>query len=274
LVRFWQWVAATVVALGIASDLRAEATDATAPAAKPLTANEIDECVRANLPNETTRQFISFKLTDRLGLVDESTVETFWKKFPDGKWRLLARFLGPENVRGTAVLIFERDYGSDIFVYLPELHRVRRIHKRSVHGAVAGTDLSYEDWERLQGLRHDPHLRRLPDSAIEGREVYVIEATADPTSDTSYTRIVSWIDHRTCVALRIEIYETGDRLRKVVTVPADAIWPESDGWITRYTRVEDRREGSQTEISVADVVMDEPLPDRYFTQKILDAEAR
>jgi len=256
------------------SDLRADEVDAIAVATVPLTAKEIDDCVRGNLPDETTRQFISFKVTDRSGLVEESTLETFWKRFPDGKWRLLARFLGPENVRGTSVLMFERDYGTDIFVYLPDLKRVRRINKRTVHGAIAGTDLSYEDWERLQGLAHDAKLTRLPDREIEGRAVYVIEATTDSTSDTAYTRIVTWIDRRTCVALRTEIYEKGDRLRKVVTVPANAIWPESDGWITRYARVEDRREGSQTEVFVDDVAIDEPLADRYFSQMILDSQSR
>jgi len=229
--------------------------------------------VRENLPDETTRQFISLRLTDRGGLVEESAIETFWKRFPDGKWRMRARFLRPERVRGTAVLMLEKDHGTDIFVYLPDLRRVRRINKRSVHGAIAGTDLSYEDWERIQGLVEDPKLTRLPDSVVDDRPVYVIEAQTDPTSDTAYTRIVTWIDRRTCVALRTEIYERGDRLRKVITVPSNAIWPESDGWISRYTRVEDRREGSQTEVVVDEIAMDEPLDDRLFSQTLLDARS-
>lgn len=262
---------AVVSLLLVAGGIRADEVITIVAPAVPLTAREIDDCVHANVPDQTSRQFLSFKVTDRSGLVDEASLETFWKKFPDGRWRLLARFLGPENVRGTTILMYERENGTDIFVYLPDLRRVRRINKRTMSGAIAGTDLTFEDWERLQGLANDAELKRLPDSEIEGRPVYVLEALAAPDAETSYTRIVSWVDARTCVVLRSEIYEKGDRLRKVVTVPANAVWPEESGWIPRYSRVEDRLEGSQTEVFVDDISVNEELADKYFSQMALES---
>jgi hypothetical protein len=251
--------------------VRADEVAALAVPAVALTAEEIDDCVHDNLPEKTSRQFLSLKVTDRGGLIDVSSIETFWKRFPDGYWRLMTRFTGPPNVRGTTVLLYEREYGTDIFVYLPDLRRVRRINKRTMSGAIAGTDLTYEDWERLQGLVDDSELKRLPDSEIEGRTVYVLEARTNDTRETSYSRIVTWVDSRTCVILRSEIYEEGDRLRKVVTVPANAIWPERNGWIPRYTRIEDRLEGSQTEVFVDEIAMDEPIADKYFSQMALES---
>jgi hypothetical protein len=274
LFRFGPGLVTTFFVLLTVSGPSADEMDAIALPALPLTAEAIDDCVRENFPDETSRQFISFKVTDRSGLVDESTVETFWKRFPDGYWRLLVRFLGPPNIRGTSALMYERAHGTDIFVYLPDLRRVRRINKRTINGSIAGTDVTYEDWERLQGLAHDAELKRLPDAEVEGRPVYVIEARATVNDDSSYTRIVTWVDRRTCVALRTDIYEKGDRLRKVVTVPANAIWPERNGWISRYTRVEDRREGSQTEVFIDEIAMDEPLADKIFSQVVLDSASR
>lgn len=242
--------------------------------AAPETAEEIDECVHSNVPDSTSDQRMRFRVTDRSGLVDESELRVQWKKFPDGYWRVLSRFERPHSVRGTALLMHEHDSGTDIFVYLPEFGMVRRINQRTMNGAVAGTNITYEDWERLQGLADDTELTRKPDQQVAGRPVYVIEGRPAHADDTSYTRIVSYVDQETCIVLRSEIYETGDRLRKVVTVPRESIERKQNYWIARRTTVVDPREGSRTEVVVVEIELDVPLSKALFSKTELEAKGR
>ena len=41
---------------------------------------------------------------------------------------------------------------NDMFMFLPELGKTRRITTQMVQGNMMGTDFSYEDFQRLQGM--------------------------------------------------------------------------------------------------------------------------
>ena len=64
---------------------------------------------------------------------------------PDGD-RLLIRFTYPNDIRGTAFLVWEHPQGDDErFLYLPSLGRVRRIAGSEAQESFVGSDFSYED---------------------------------------------------------------------------------------------------------------------------------
>jgi hypothetical protein len=60
--------------------------------------------------------------------------------------RILVRFFSPNDIKGTALLVWEHPSADDErFLYLPALGRVRRIAGSEQQESFVGSDLSYED---------------------------------------------------------------------------------------------------------------------------------
>jgi hypothetical protein len=135
----------------------------------------VRKCLAANVPQQTSEQAVTFTAVDRTGFVTESTARLYWRQFDNGSRSTLC-FSSPPDLRGSAVLLIAKEDRADIFMYLPELRKVRRINKRSVSGSVLGTDFSYEDLERLQGMSQERDLKRLED-ADEDRVLKVLQTS-------------------------------------------------------------------------------------------------
>jgi hypothetical protein len=69
------------------------------------------------------------------------------KRLPNGvDQERLIRFLEPADVKGTATLMIEHSDGDDdIWIYLPALHKVRRLVASNKKDSFVGTDFSYGD---------------------------------------------------------------------------------------------------------------------------------
>jgi hypothetical protein len=119
--------------------------------------DEVQRCIERNLPEHSSRQSVVFEQRDRAGNERRFEAEVWWKRDAEGRSRLLARVEAPPDLRGTAFLMIEEQDRPEMFSYLPELGRVRRVDSRSASGFL-GTDLSYEDIEELRALA--PRARR------------------------------------------------------------------------------------------------------------------
>ena len=91
------------------------------------TAAEIQDCINGNLPEESSQQQVVFQSRDRGGDEKTSNATIYWKKFPDGYSKVLLRVSGPPRLRGTGLLMIEKEEGNDRFLYMPKLKKVRRI---------------------------------------------------------------------------------------------------------------------------------------------------
>jgi hypothetical protein len=241
-----------------------------APALETL--DEIEECMRGNLPAKASVQTLTLRSVDRTGEETDSTAIIHWKKFDDGYSRVLMRITDPPLRRGSALLAIQSEDRVEMFMYLPELRRVRRVSKHSLQGAVFGTDLTYEDFERFQGLLEEAETKRLPDETIDGRPVYVIEARPASDEESEYERVVSYVDHARCVPLRIELFERSNQLRKTVTLPLDHMTEEPSGWVPRLVRVADLVDETHTLLIVQEIDTAAELPDRLFSVRQLERE--
>ena len=117
------------------------------------TTEEIKACIRRNnLPEVTTLQSIMLSTRDRLGDERSTNVSIASRKTSDGYRRVLAQVTAPEDVAGTSFLVVEGADGIDMSVYSPEFEAPRSITGGEASGNLFGTNFSYEDFERLQGL--------------------------------------------------------------------------------------------------------------------------
>lgn len=238
-------------------------------AAPPLAPGvaEVRECAERNLPKRSARQRLVLERAVRGAEARRLEATLLWKRGADGFARVRVTVDAPQAERGTAFLLIEREGEDHMFSYLPEYRRVRRITSRAITGSFLGTDLSYEDFQQLQGLSENSRVSRLADGSLGGRPVYVLEGLAEPGSPSSYERVRSYFDRESCVLLRAELSGPG------VEREVEVAWPDVervDGrWIPRRLVLHDLKKGSETRLSILASEWDAELADRLFSEAAL-----
>ena len=248
---------------------------ASAAAAQPETVEEIDACIRANRPEQTSVATLTFRAKDRVGSVTEKGATLTWKEFDDGISRVVLRFHYPNDLRGSAVLLIENEEKApDMFMCLPALQKVRRVTTHMVSSSMFGTDFSYEDFQRLQGFSQTLTSRRLEDTVVDGRPAFVVERKLAADSGSAYERIVETIDRETCVPLVNESYESGDRLRKVLRSDPAKLERNGGRWVPRSNVMRDLLDETETSLEVEKVEFDEKVSRKVFTKTDLERNCR
>jgi hypothetical protein len=245
---------------------------ALAISARADTLEEVQACMRANLPETTSVQEIVFITKDRIGAESESKAVLYWKRFADDLSKVMVRFTDPTDLRGAGVLLLEKKGRMpDQFMYLPELGRTRRVSTRMMSSSLFGTDFSYEDFMRLQGMATGSTDRLLEDVEVEGGPTHVIESIPDPESGSDYVRIVDYIDTETCVPLKSEMFESEDRLRKVSTTPRAEVKKTVDKWVPRLIVMRDAREKTETRLIVEKIEPGVKINRKVFSEQNLQS---
>ncbi len=230
-------------------------------------ASEIRSCVEANMPQESSVQAVVFRTRDRMGAITEARASIYWRKFEDGLSRVLIRFAAPPDLRDASVLLLERSSSErDIFMYLPALEKVKRITTHMISGSMFGTDFSYEDFEHFVDYAGKATATRLDDAVIDGEPAFVLESRPGEKEASGYRRIVEYVDPKTCVRLKTDLYEAGDRLRKVASSSRAAIQREKYLWYAPTLLLRDLRDETETELSIEKVEVAVEIPKKMFSQ--------
>jgi hypothetical protein len=241
----------------------------SAPSPGLQTAEEIVACNEANLPRSSSVQSISMKVTDRSGAITTTKATIYWKRFDNGFSGVLVRLFDPADVRGAAFLMLEKKKRNDLFIFLPELNRVKRVSSGMMKSSLFGTDISYEDFEHIQSMSEGAPVVRKIDSVVDGRPSYVVEVRPQEAEDSAYERILSFIDQETCTVLRSEFYERDGEARKVFSADVSSLTAEEDVWIARRYIVRDNRDATETAIVIEKVELDKPISRKMFTEREL-----
>jgi hypothetical protein len=241
-----------------------------AAAEAPMDPEAVAACVQRNLPETTSVQTFRFRTSDRAGSEREIVGKVWWRRFEDDRSRVLLQVQEPEDLRGSAVLLIERSSGSDMFLYLPELRKVRRITSHAVSGSLFGSDFTYEDFQQLQGMSLGGAREALPDETVDGVAVHAIAQSPAPDGGSSYERVVSYVTRDGCVPIRTEMWEPGERLRKVLTADLSKLYDENGVRIPTHLRMEDRLGKSSTELILSDIEVGKEIPRRYFEMTALE----
>jgi len=239
--------------------------------------DEIEACFRANMPEKTSVQTVKLRSTDRGGGQRTLEAKLYWKRTPEGFSRTLIEIEAPPSDSGSAYLWLERKTGEDMFVYLPELQRVRRIHPRTAAGALFGTDFSYDNVKQFQKISQEgASAERLPDATLEGREVAVVRSfpAGKEGSPPLYESIVYFVDRESCIPLKIEFYGAKATLRKIARVDPASITREGEGWVARSVSIRDLGNETESELIVEKIELDAEVSDKVFSVQRLERRGR
>lgn len=222
----------------------------------------VKNCLEQNLPESTSVQSIELRASDRSGYESVMQADVYWKRFADGKARVLMYFSEPVDVRGARFLVIQNEPQNDMYIYMPGLFKVRKITSRKISNSILGTDFSYEDFERLHGILTDLKAEQYPDEELSGRGVYVLNSY--PAGESGYEKIGTYIDKQSCIALKLDLYEKGHKLRKQLTIDPASVRQAGNIHIPGEVLMRDLRDKTQTRLVVRNVKTGVDLEDSLF----------
>jgi hypothetical protein len=186
--------------------------------------------------------------------------------------RVLIRFTYPNDIKGTAFLVWEHPGADDErFLYLPALARVRRIAGAEAQDSFVGSDFTYED---ISGREFDDYTYAMVEAdatwtAPDGQRLpaYRIESRArDPQA--RFPRVVSTIRKDNFVIVHADIYNRRDERHKVYEVrrleQVQSIWTLSE--IVMRNTVEQ----THTELTTRSVRYNSGLTEADFSRRELE----
>ncbi len=212
---------------------------------------------------ETTIRMV---LTDGAGKRSERVMENLRRR-KTGQLQSIVRFRSPQEVAGTAFLMLERNKGeSEQYIYLPGLKRTRRIVGREREGSFMGSDFSYADFERRD--TRESNQKRMPDEDVGGVKTYVIESTPKSGSESSYSKIETWVRQDNFLPLRIKFYDKAGKLfkafytKRIKTMDGRPVIVES--------QMSNKQTNHTTELVVDNLRPRSDIPDTAFTPTALE----
>lgn len=232
------------------------------------TVEEIRECVQANQP-DSLAQTVTIRIVDAFDDARSRRLRVLWRREPGTAGSdTMIRIEAPPTLRRTAFLVVEEDGRRDMFMYLPEFDRVRRIQPETAVGSLFGSDFSYEDVEYVQQLSGDENVggQRLADARVDGRDTWVV--AVEPEADTSaYARVVTFVDQERCVPLEVRFLGPDEVPRKILR--AREIRRQDGLWWARQMEMQDLEARTRTELQVEEIEVNPELGDSHFSARRL-----
>lgn len=236
-------------------------------ALEPAAAAELLDRAFANLYGDDFVQVMTLSTWRRAGhSITRRAQLTRKQSVRPGK--ALVRFLDPQDVRRTGVLILEQDDRyDDFFVFLPALGKVRRLVSGQRADAFFGTDLCYEDVEPKHA--EDWDVRALGPGEEDGTPCTVLDIRPKPHHESTYERMESCIEPGRGVILRTDFHR-GGRAFKQLRVDVSSVREIAGRWIPFSFRMETPGQGSSTHVGTESYEIETAIPDSLFTMSNLE----
>lgn len=243
-----------------------------APSGAEPSAESVRDCLEANFPERSSLQHLAFHSVDRAGGTRDLVAWLHWKRFDDNV-RAMMRVESPNALKDAAYLMIQPvDKVERVYVYMPAMKKVQRITAKTALNRLWGTDFSYEDMKFMQTALEDVRVVLRGSGEVSGRPTHILETHLETDAGSPYQRVVSHVDTESCVALRTEFYERGDRPRKVLDIDPGSLIRNGERWIgTRYEMFDAFNE-TRTTLTVERSEIDPELPDRLFNPRRLGKE--
>jgi len=187
--------------------------------------------------------------------------------------RRVVVFDSPADIRGTRTLLIEHSGADDdIWIYLPAMKKVRRLVASNKKDSFVGTDFSYGD---VIGHKVGDWNHKLVKEETIGRlDCWVIESTpkTPQVADTSgYSKRVSWIDKRSFVAVRTDIFDQqGAFLKRLTQQDIQEVDPENHRWQAMLLIAENGQTNHKTVIELKNFKANAGVTDAAFTPQALE----
>lgn len=174
----------------------------------------------------------------------------------------------PADVKGVAFLAWEYDAvgrDDDRWIYMPAMHKVRRISGKAKNDYFMGSDFTYDDMGD-RAVDEDRH-QLLREESVDGQKCWVVESV--PLADDQlYSRYISWIRQDALVPVKVEYYDHQAKLLKVLTV--SELRMEQGYWTIFAMQMENVQNQHSTLLTYQDISYDVGLKESLFRVSSLE----
>lgn len=213
-------------------------------------------------------------LTNDRGEKRERNVKSWSKLQDDGiDSSVVIQFNKPADVRGTKFLQIQHgDRDDDMWIYLPALHKSRRLVSSNKKDSFVGTDFSYADIlpPKPDKFRHT----LLRSEKVDGEDNYVIESAPKDDNlkrDLGYAKRVSWIRKDNFVETKIDYYDADGQIARTQTATGHKlVEPDAKRWLVTKREMFNRRNNHRTSISVDKYDPKSEIQSRMFSVEFIE----
>ena len=177
-----------------------------------------------------------------------------------GSDKRLVKFLSPADQKGIAFLSLPDDV---MYLYMPAFKKIRRIASHVKNTKFAGTDFTYED---MEAVRYSD--KYIPEFIEEKDNHFLLQLTPKEDIKTDYSKLRMWIREDNFYIVKIEHYNRGDKLFKIMT--RDNIEKIGEYWLARESEMQDLKSKHSTKMIIEEVKLDSQISDDKFTKRNLE----
>ncbi len=217
-----------------------------------------------------TQSQVIMTLKDKAGNEEKRQLIEYGKN-EKGKTYAVMDFKGPASVKDTRFLQVTNDNGpDDKWIYLPSLKSVRRVNSSEGSKSFMGTDATYDDLSTRE-MSEDDHQYVKEEQITVANGVtydcYVVKNVPIDKKSSQYNYRMVWVDKKSMYPVHTEMFDKNDKLVKVLEVLKIENINGYD--IPKEDVLTNVQTGHSTALSIIKIAIDQPLPDRVFTQNFL-----
>lgn len=171
----------------------------------------------------------------------------------------LIKFKNPADVKGVGFLVLSE---SEMYLYMPEFGKVRRIASHIKNESFMGTDFSYNDiGETKYSDDYTSELKSKNEKEI------VLSLTPRDLSESDYSNLTMTISIENNYPVKLEYFDKKGEPWKVMT--QKDIEKVSGYWIAKSVTMSDLKKKHSTTMEISDLQLDTGLVDTDFTRRKL-----
>ncbi len=216
-------------------------------------------------------------LIDKRGKQRVRKIKTFGKDRGADTLRLMF-FVYPADVRNTAFLTFDYeapDREDDQWLYLPALHKTKRIAAADKDGSFMGSDLNYSDMTSRNLDDYDfSFYEKGKEMDVRGARTWVIwciPRNKKVIAETGYKKLLVWVRQDNYVITRAIHWENRGGYLKYMDTPRiekiDGIWVVTEMHVTRKKGKQVRH---KTILRFSNVRFNQPFDPDLFTVRRME----
>lgn len=216
------------------------------------------DCARAKAPGLDGVRAVRVVEWDRSGSKHVATVRLYTRTEGGGR-EVLVRFTEPVDLRGNAFLMRESGAERELYFWSSELGGSKRISGPEKSLALFGRAFSYEDFEHLMASYRPGESAHAEETEFGNRRVSLVETHPADNTGSAYESVMTMFDLSTCAPLRLELYESGHALRKVISADPMKIKSDASGWAPNMVVLRDLEDFTTT-LLMLDFSPQDPFP--------------
>jgi len=224
----------------------------------------------------TLEKEVTLTLTDEQGGTRERKIHAISVLTPNGiDSRLLVRIVAPADVKGVGFLKHEHlDGEDDQWIFLPALHKSRRLVSNNKKDSFMGTDFAYGDILTPRATLYQNKL--IGTETVDGTDCYIIESVAADDKvrrDYDYAKKVQWIAKSNFHEVKIDYYDLAGKLLKTQLIKGITLMDkEHDRWAATSREMLNHQTRHKSMFVANSAKAGVTVPDTTFTLRNLERE--